>query len=109
MLHQRNRTTFSQVLLSYLLSLYLIGFSWHLFAHTQDSFHNGLVATDNMVVSEDTCDACEWLVHQHFTLNASGNYSFLLSTDYISIQEELSADYFFQFVGNRSSRAPPCS
>jgi hypothetical protein len=108
MLHQRNRSTFSQVLLSHLLGLYLIGFSWHLYVHTQDSFPNGDFYTDNNIaVSEDACAACEWLAHHHFTLNSSATYSFLLPTDFINIQEGLPANYFFQSVNNSSSRAPP--
>ena len=107
MLNNRSRIKFSQVLLSYLLSLYLIGFSWHLYVHTQDSLHNEVAHADSIAVSEDTCAACEWLTHHHFTLGSLAEYASLLPTDFIDVWEEQSANYFFQSIIKGSSRAPP--
>ncbi|MEQ9439696.1 MAG: hypothetical protein RIG62_11645 [Cyclobacteriaceae bacterium] len=104
-------TCLSRGLLAYLLGLYFIGFSWHLHNHERSDTAYCTVAafdhSDSILLADDACFVCDWLVHHPYT----GADSLLTEIAFIPSDASHHAISQWAFFSrpclNGDSRAPP--
>nr|WKN34911.1 hypothetical protein K4G66_21280 [Tunicatimonas sp. TK19036] len=99
----------SRGLLSYLMCLYLIGFSWHLHSHTpSDSTYqtHQFDHDTDVLLSDQGCFLCDWLVHHTYTMPDLLPELALVTknTVYFSFLQDIA---FYQAPANGAPRAPP--